>query len=174
MAARLATSELLKSVPCKSKHLFRDSASRYRVPRSVCDKEALCGYNLRQSLRSRSEVVWCYLRCGSYMDSDYGNNLTNSHIPVSFRAYLARFWKLPHTDDDDTSMLLNQCCQLYRDQRGFCLASKSSIHSTFITSHLEHKGCIIQDFFIHRYACRINSNLSWPIQVLYAVYELAS
>lgn len=42
------------------------------------------------------------------MDRDYGNNLTNSHIPVSFRADLARFWKLPHTDDDDdTSTAIN-------------------------------------------------------------------
>lgn len=41
------------------------------------------------------------------MDSDYGNYLTNSHIPVSFRADLARFWKLPHVDDDDTSIPSN-------------------------------------------------------------------
>lgn len=46
MAARLATSELLESVPCKSKHLFRDSASRYRDPLGVCDKEALGDYSL--------------------------------------------------------------------------------------------------------------------------------
>lgn len=108
MAARLATSELLESVPCKSKHLFRDSASRYRVPLGDCDKETLRGYNLWQELRrSRSELIWCYLRRGSYTDSDYGNNLTNSHIPVSFRADLARFWKLPHMDDDNASVALN-------------------------------------------------------------------
>jgi hypothetical protein len=86
------------------------------------------------------------------MDSDYGNNLTNSHIPVSFRADLARFWKLPHMDDDDDkSMVFN-----YRGQdMGFCLASKNSIHSTFMSSHLEHKGRIIHDLFIHRYTSRI-------------------
>lgn len=60
MVARLTTSELgelLESVPCKSKHLFRDSASRYRVPPSVCGKKALGGYSLCQSLRSRSERI---------------------------------------------------------------------------------------------------------------------
>jgi hypothetical protein len=79
------------------------------------------------------------------------NNLTNSHIPVSFRADLARFWKLPHMDDDDISMAFN-----YRGQvMDFCLASINSIHSTFMTSHLEHRRYIIHDLFIHRYALRI-------------------
>lgn len=85
------------------------------------------------------------------MDSDYGNNLTNSHIPVSFRADLARFWKLPHMDDDDTSVAFN-----YRGQEmGFSLESNNFIQSTFMSSHLEHKEHIIYDLFIHRYTTRI-------------------
>ena len=57
MVARLTTSELLESVSCKSKHLFRDFASRYRVPPTICGKEAQGGYGLYQSLRSRSEWI---------------------------------------------------------------------------------------------------------------------
>lgn len=77
--------------------------------------------------------------------------LQTANIPVSFRADLARFWKLPHMDDNDTLMAFNYGGQVL----DFCLASINSIHSTFMTSYLEHKGYIIHDLFIHRYALRI-------------------
>lgn len=64
------------------------------------------------------------------MDRDYGNNLTNSHIPVSFRADLARFWKLPHTDDDDTST----ACNLTKEDRDGLLCSSKELYS----QHFHH------------------------------------